>query len=444
MFDSEASLSPQQLLSVLAGLRSGLAGLSTESWAEAELIDMTTELESLKSAAAAAQAQAAAGLARRRVERDGHVRGLGAEIALARGESPHKGARLLGLATALVDEMPCTLAALRSGVINEWRATILVRDTAVLTKEDRSRVDTEMADKLEGMGDRKVSAMARSIGYRLDPGSVLRRVRGAEADRRVSIRPAPDTMTWLGALLPVAHGVACHAALTAAADEAQAAGDERSRGQVMADTLVARVTGAHPVDPADRPQVQLHLVMSDHALLGADGEAGHEAAHIPGYGPIPAFLARDLVREADKTWVRRLFTSPDTGALVAMDATKRLFDGNLRRFLVLRDDVCRTPWCDAPIRHVDHIERHTDGGVTSAANGQGLCVRCNLVKEHSGWASRRAPDRRHRVTITTPTGHDYTGPPPVPPPGARRRTRALVVEIYRALTPVECEYALGA
>lgn len=444
MFDSSASLSPQQLLSVLAGLRSGLAGLSTESWTEAELIDMTAELESLKAAAAAAQTQAAAGLARRRVETDGHVRGLGAEIALARGESPHKGARLLGLATALVDEMPCTLAALRSGVINEWRATLLVRDTAVLTKEDRSRVDAEMADKLEGMGDRKVSAMARSIGYRLDPGSVLRRVRGAEADRRVSIRPAPDTMTWLGALLPVAHGIACHAALTAAADAAQAAGDERSRGQVMADTLVARVTGAHPVDPADRPQVQLHLVMSDHALFGANGEAGHEAAHIPGYGPIPAFLARDLVCEADKTWVRRLFTSPDTGGLVAMDATKRLFDGNLRRFLVLRDDVCRTPWCDAPIRHVDHIERHADGGVTSAANGQGLCVRCNLVKEHSGWASRRAPDRRHRVTITTPTGHDYAGPPPVPPPGARRRTRPIVVEIYRALTPVECEYALGA
>ena len=50
-------------------------------------------------------------------------------------------------------------------------------------------------------------------------------------------------MTYLTGLLPVAQGVAVHAALTRAADTLRATGDPRTRGQIMADTLVARVTG---------------------------------------------------------------------------------------------------------------------------------------------------------------------------------------------------------
>jgi hypothetical protein len=40
----------------------------------------------------------------------------------------------------------------------------------------------------------------------------------AATDRMVSIRPAPDTMTYLTALLPVAQGVPVYAALQRAAD----------------------------------------------------------------------------------------------------------------------------------------------------------------------------------------------------------------------------------
>jgi hypothetical protein len=47
----------------------------------------------------------------------------------------------------------------------------------------------------------------------LDPASVAERRRRAEADRHTSLRPAPDTMTWLSALLSVKHGVAVHATL---------------------------------------------------------------------------------------------------------------------------------------------------------------------------------------------------------------------------------------
>ena len=114
-------------------------------------------------------------------------------------------------------------------------------------------------------------------------------------------------------------------------------------------------------------------------------------------------------------WLRRLFTRPDDGTLVAMDARGRAFDGERRRFLVIRDEICRTPWCDAPVRHADHITRATDGGPTTVENGQGLCEACNYAKEAAGWRARRIDGRRHRVEITTPTGHRYCSTAPDPP-----------------------------
>jgi hypothetical protein len=259
-------------------------------------------------------------------------------------------------------------------------------------------VDSELAGQLDGHSERQIGALARAIGYRLDPGSAMRRTRGATSDRRVGLRPAPDTMTYLTGHLPVAQGVACYATLAREADQLRAAGDPRTRGQIMADTLVERVTGQ---SEAIGTPVEVNLVMTDMTLLGGD----HEPAQVQGYATVPAFLARDLVRAADRAWVRRLYTSPTDGSLVAMDSRRRRFDGGIRRFLVSRDQVCRTLWCDAPIRHIDHPVRVADDGETTADNGQGLCEACNYAKEANGWRARRVRGRGHVVETICPTGH---------------------------------------
>jgi hypothetical protein len=224
-------------------------------------------------------------------------------------------------------------------------------------------------------------------------------------------------MTWLSGLLPVADGVAVFAALDAAAKTAAAAGDARSRGQVMADTLTERVTGRAVADPVP---VSVQLVMTDTTLLAG----GTAPASVPGHGPVPAPVARALVAAAagnDAAWVRRLYTSPDRSQLVTMDSTRRLFPKALRELITLRDQTCATPWCDAPIRHTDHIKPHRRGGPTSLDNGQGLCEHCNLVKETTGWTTARPPGETGGTTITTPTGHTYqaTAPPPLGYPTRR-------------------------
>ena len=386
------------------------------------------------------QEQAAAGM-----PADQLGAGVGAQIALARRESPAKGGRLLGLAKALVTEMPRTLAALEAGQVNEWRATLIVKETATLSAADRAAVDEELAadtGTFDGAGDRQIIAAARAAAYRRDPRTVTQRAAHAATERTVTLRPAPDTMCYVTALLPVSAGVAVQAALTRHADTARAAGDPRTRGQLKADALVERTTGT----PGGITGIEIQLVMTDRTLLAADAEP----ARLPGYGIVPAGWARELLksgrqaagtghgprdtagtaagpdggtaagsdtgtdpREDLRIWLRRLYTAPGTGDLVALDSRARIFPPGLRRFVTVRDATCRTPYCDAPIRHLDHIVPWHDGGQTTAANGAGLCEACNHTKETPGWRVRPRPGPRHTLQVQTPTGHTYqsTAPP---------------------------------
>lgn len=427
---------------------------------DADRVDQIAALERVKGAAAAAQArvsmdfdasqrevQAAEGVPARK-----RGAGVGAQIALARRDSPVRGSRLLGLARALVTEMPRTLEVLERGETTEWRAMILARETATLSAAHRTVVDAGLAPRLPGMSDRQVEQAARAMAYQLDPSSPMRRIRGAVADRRVSIRPAPDAMARVTGFLPVAQGVAVWAALRAHAGAQVTTGDPRSRDQVMADAFTERLTGqAHAEDVS----IEVGLVMTDMTLLdGHDTPARLHSAGLPG-ATVPAAFARQLVSDAAdvgsaqaahraRVWLRRLYASPTDGSLVTMDSRRRGFDGQLRAFLVHRDQYCRTPWCGAPVRHADHIRPDAVGGPTGADNGQGLCAACNHTKELPGWVATRetsqpasgsahpdsTPHRSpHTVRVTTPTGHAYdsTAPPVLDtlfPPGRARPSGA--------------------
>ncbi|WAP53005.1 DUF222 domain-containing protein [Arthrobacter sp. ATA002] len=560
------------------------------------LIQEIRALEDLKGVIAAAQARAAAAFdastrraqAAAGLKTDQLGKGVAAEVALARRESPHHGAKLLGLARILTTEMPHTLSALSKGVISEWRATLLVRETACLSLADRQEVDRQVAGnlvELEQLGDRKLIARIKSLSYGLDPHAVVKRAAHAVSERFVSCRPAPDTMTYLTALLPVAQGVGVYAALTREADRLRAAGDPRTKGQIMVDTFVERATGQARAEDA---RIEVQLIMTDQALLhgilptagrgtagpgtghkdtgehndvadacagtgngsdnhsrrgGARGagagtgsrsagrsrpwsgagikpgggpgatpsttepEAGQDGSFVPdgaepavlaGYGIVPAQWARDLVRGPDpepelhgrddfdkpdmprgpevpgsspgdraprspgpgtgwgtpptrpdphtEVWLRRLYIAPTSGQLTAMDSRARLVPGGLARLIAARDQVCRTPWCGAPIRHYDHITPVHAGGTTSAENIQGLCQACNQAKEAPGWEARtevlataaaeelplrggrvsrperppeshpesplECPPQRHTVVTRTPTGHVYRSTAP--------------------------------
>jgi hypothetical protein len=411
---------------------------------EAALVDAIGQLETLGRTVTAAQAALTALLDERLTRQQADAgtspgdlgRGVGEVVALARRESPQRGRRHLSLARIVPTELPHTWAAWRTGRIDEWTATVIARETACLPLCHRLAVDEIVAgdpedpEGLERLSARQLLARLRREAERLDPAACVARRRQAESERRVTLRPAPDSMTWLTALLPVKDGVAAYATLTRAADTARANGDPRSRGQVMADSLVTGILtddGSRSTGP-----VALGVVMSDAALFGcADDEA-----HLEDFGPIPAELAREIVCGAltadEVVSVRRLYASPTSGELVAMDSSTRTFRGSLARFIRLRDRSCRTPWCDAPIRHVDHATEHDAAGATSAHNGQGLCEACNYAKTAHRWRARPQPDGS--VTTTLPTGHSHTTrPPPITTARIRRRT-VPVLQVDYVLT----------
>jgi hypothetical protein len=279
-------------------------------------------------------------------------------------------------------------------------------------------VDAEVAPQLQRLGQRKTIDLVNKIAYRLDPRGYLARLEHAETERHVSVRPASGSMARLSALLPLTQAVAAYAALHTAARGIVGVGQEtRTRSQVMADLLVARLTGQAS---ASDVSVQVNLIISDQAMFGA-GDCPEEPATIIGGGTIPAALAREMLTRAARdatgeaeVFIRRLYTDPDTGRLAAMDSHSRRFTANQRHFLLLRDQTCRTPWCDAPIRHADHITPADHDGPTTVENGQGLCEACNHTKQAPGWTQHHDPDTDDIIT-TTPTGHTYRSSPPEPP-----------------------------
>lgn len=410
------------LARVVGQSRTGLA-LGVQR-ADAERVDRLAALEDLKAAASAAQALLAAELdtsrrmaeAARGVPAGEQGRGVAHEVALARHESPHAGGRLLGLGKALVREMPHTLDALSSGTISEWRATLLVRETACLTREDRATVDQELAGTPEAavelgrMGTRAIVAAAQRIAYRLDPHAVVDRSSRAVGDRYASLRPAPDCMARISALVPVAQGVATYAALKAEADAARAAGDSRTRGQVMADTLVARVTGQ---ESAEAAPVCVNLTMDADALrIGRRRRRAvrarsrlHGAGARRDRGPHPRRRSGGRSLGAAPVHPPDLRPARLGGVPPALLPRRHRAAGRPGP-----RPTCHTPWCDAPAVHTDHVLDHAKGGRTALPNAQGLCEACSYAKSLPGWRALPVGEGTGppiAVITTTPTEHVY-------------------------------------
>lgn len=452
----------------------------------ADLIDAIAGLEEAKNAISAVQAQAQTlfvaqqrlSQARAGIPKEKLGKGIAQQVGLARHESPHRGRQLCELADVLVREMPYSMNAFSLGQMSEYRAGLMAKETVFLSLEDRLRVDELICGDpgaVALLGTRELCAATRKAAYELDPEVFLKRHEKAIGDRYVSLRPAPDGMTFLTALIPLKQGVRILATLARVADSAKAAGDERGKGQIMADALMHRLTqhapchegagglgdhrgmqaeGADSASTPDgirrgksgdarggarepwctavgEPDIALELVMTDRSLFSN----AHDPAVLVGHEPIPAPIARTMVLGTStaggsaagfspRVWLRRLFTHPGNNSLLAMDSRARIFPEGMKEFLRLQDQRCRTPYCDAPIREYDHIKAYAVGGPTTIENGQGLCSACNQAKEAPGWSIQRDAGPEGSLPHTefrTPTAHRYISTAP-PLPGPSRST----------------------
>ncbi|MEJ7756325.1 MAG: hypothetical protein WKF83_08350 [Nocardioidaceae bacterium] len=121
----------------------------------------------------------------------------------------------------------------------------------------------------------------------IDPDHAEHMAVEARHHRGVSIAAAPDAMGRLCATLPADQAVACFTALDGQARGLRADGDARTINQLMADTLVERLTGqTRAADVA----AEIGLLMRPETLF-ADEDT---PAVLAGYGPIPPGIARTI------------------------------------------------------------------------------------------------------------------------------------------------------
>jgi hypothetical protein len=174
------------------------------------------------------------------------------------------------------------------------------------------------------------------------------------------------------------------------------AGDPRTMDQLRADIFLDMLNGRH--DNLSRGQQGVADIRVDlTTLMDLDENPGD----IPGWGPVIADVARQVVAEqADAEW-RFTVTDPETGQPVHSGTTRRRPTAAQRRRIEAQYPTCvfytcrMASWdCD-----IDHRRARVDGGPTVDSNLEPLCRYHHRLKHH-GW----------RVEMFTPGVLVWTSP----------------------------------
>ena len=394
------------LQAVAQTLRSEIAGFDPELVSgtdAARVLESFAEIEKL----------AAGGklLAARRVEssniwrRTGH-RSAAAHVAEAAGTG--LGPAITTLETARhLGSLPATDEAMRLGLLSESQVKEIAGAAAVRPDAEQELVDAAGKQPMSvlKLRCRRVRATGpdQEATYRsIHRGRYLRNWTDREGAVRFDARLTPDQGARLLA--------AVSAETERLAREALRAGVDEPRGAVAADALVglaagdtpqgvtgakkegsappvSRPPGAGARSPSHRasthgPSTMVH-VRVDHAALIRGRVEGGEICEIPGVGPIPVEVARQL---AVDSILSVLVTDGVDVSTVAHAG--RTIPAAVRRALLERDQICAVPGCDLRDGlEIDHLLPIGEGGITTLDNLVRLCHWHHYLKTH----------HRHRI-----------------------------------------------
>jgi len=103
--------------------------------------------------------------------------GVARQIGLAVKQSQTQAAKLLSTAHVLTESMPHTFEALHTGQLTEYRAQVVVKESAGLDPADRRRVDQKLFEMPYGakqkpiltFATRTIAKETRKIAYQVNP-----------------------------------------------------------------------------------------------------------------------------------------------------------------------------------------------------------------------------------------------------------------------------------
>lgn len=155
---------------------------------------------------------------------------------------------------------------------------------------------------------------------------------------------------------------------------------------------------------AGAPRVNLEVVVPLDVLVNPHSTG---VGMVPGHGYLSGEATRELAARAGGV-MHRLVTDPLDGHLIERTVKSYRPDAEMRAFTEAADRHCRAPGCTVPAEtcDFDHVQAHSEGGATSAANGLSGHRPHHQLKTWDVW--RAKIDGARRVTWTTLFGACYT------------------------------------
>ena len=373
--------------------------------------------------------------------------------ALAMG--PVAASRRVDTAAALASRLPATLAAMSTGGLDPWRATIIATELSEASPASCAAVEALIHPAVLAEAPGAVTKRVRRVLARIDADALRVKAAKERLDRFVHAYPShvPGLTTWV-ASLPAADSAACWAAIDDLAHRMHGDDPTRTLEQCRADALVdlmltnvqvaTTVTLMIPVQTAtiDEPAGALErdLLTRDHpngcqstsdhpTRAGRIGSAGSGAAlgyrnplantddygqptpepnpfveptwaqicakgyQIPGIGVIGGDVVAGIL-DRFETRIARVLLDETTGVLIETSTRQYLPNRAMRRFIQQRDGHCRFPGCarNAKRCEPDHVIAFSRGGPTAISNLVSLCKHHHRVKHHAGWRLTMTPD----------------------------------------------------
>jgi hypothetical protein len=375
------------------------------------------------------------------------------ELALVLNCGKGSAAHLSARAWTWRVNLPATLAALRSGTLDEPRAKVLAEVCEHATPEAAAAVEDRLLPEATNLSLRALRRRATELLLELDAAAVEQRRAKARRSADVHTYPSPlDGMATLAAELPAEEAAAAYDLVDQLAQMRKADGDPRPIGQLR--TVVFSELLRRPWEPGAGVLARLEIRATLGALDGSTGEAGQ----VNGL-PITAGHLRELLTRLGALGLR----APDSGTLAfaLTDGNGRLLatlspqelarlarrgcpdhpqddcrcglvgvppatdayppTDRQRTFVTTRDRRCRFPNCGQRTgwADLDHVVPHACGGQTACENLCCLCRSHHRLKTFArGWQFRMDPDGT--LHVTTPSGITRTTRPPGlrPPPAA--------------------------
>ncbi|MGH9042595.1 MAG: DUF222 domain-containing protein [Acidimicrobiia bacterium] len=395
MFDKDVDV-----LGELRSLAAGLDVATLDPEAAAGLVEFAVAVENT---AAAVRVLATRAVARGDQWRREGYRSPAAWMADRSGTPVGPAIATLEMAE-LLEGLPLVDAAFRAGLLSELQAKEIVGAAAEVPDAQQQLVDAAGKLTLAGLRDECRQVKATVITdeaerhRRIHKGRYVRSWMDPDGAMRLSVRYTPS------------EGACVLAAVDARRDEiiveALRGGWYENPEAHRADALVdlARTARGDP-GGAGAPQAMVHVMVDYEALMRGHPVAG-ERCEIPGLGPIPVSLARQMAEDC----ILKVLVTKGV-KITAVAHAGRTIPAHLRTALECRDPKCIVPHCDTRRGlQIDHRAPWSATRDTSLENLARLCRWHHYQKSQLGYRYRGGPGTWEWIPPDEPVG-----PPAMPP-----------------------------